>query len=50
MVEILFTVKVCFRFEALGATSQVSQPEKVKQKKKIIQVKVPLKSRSKTNK
>ena len=30
MVEILFTVKVCFKFEALSVTFQVSQPEKVK--------------------
>ena len=47
MVEI-FIVKVCFKFEALSVTFQVSQPEKVKQKKIIIQVKVALKSRSET--
>ena len=48
MVEI-FIVKVCFKFEALSVTFQVSQPEKVKQKKIIIQVKVALKSRSETH-
>ena len=47
MVEIFFA-KVCFKFEALSVTFQVSQPEKVKQKKIIIQVKVALKSRSET--
>ena len=47
MVEI-FIAKVCFKFEALSVTFQVSQPEKVKQKKIIIQVKVALKSRSET--
>ena len=48
MVEI-FIAKVCFKFEALSVTFQVSQPEKVKQKKIIIQVKVALKSRSETH-
>ena len=48
MVKI-FIDKVCFKFEALSVTFQVSQPEKVKQKKIIIQVKVALKSRSETH-
>ena len=46
MVEILFIVKVCFNFEAWSVTFQVSQPEKVKQKKIFILVTVALKSRS----